>query len=105
MQDPQDPTSCVVLFGNRQEEDILCRAELDAFEASDKIKCTIVHTLSKAPDTWAGRRGRIGEALLKEFAAPDDESMVLICGPEAMENSAKTILLAQGWKESNLHFF
>ncbi|KAH1982306.1 hypothetical protein KXW88_004801 [Aspergillus fumigatus] len=105
MQDPQDPTSCVVLFGNRQEEDILCRAELDAFEASDKNKCKIVHTLSKAPDTWAGRRGRIGEALLKEFAVPDDESMVLICGPEAMENSAKTILLAQGWKESNLHFF
>ncbi|EAW07550.1 nitrate reductase NiaD [Aspergillus clavatus NRRL 1] len=105
MQDQQDPTSCVVLDGNRQEEDILCRSELDQFEASNKERCTIIHTLTKAPETWAGNRGRIAEALLREYASPDEESMVLICGPEPMEKSAKTILLAQGWEESNLHFF
>ncbi|OJJ73638.1 hypothetical protein ASPBRDRAFT_121454 [Aspergillus brasiliensis CBS 101740] len=105
MQDKQDPTSCVVLDGNRQEEDILCRAELDTYEALDSKKCKVVHTLTKAPDSWTGRRGRISEDLLKEYAIPDGKSMVLICGPEAMEKSARKILLEQGWAESDLHFF
>lgn len=105
MQDTADPTGCVVLDGNRQEEDILCRNELDAFEALDGQKCQIIHTLSKASDAWSGRRGRISEELLREYAPPDDESMVLICGPGPMEKSAKQILLAMGWAESSLHFF
>ncbi|OJJ80944.1 nitrate reductase NiaD [Aspergillus glaucus CBS 516.65] len=105
MQDTSDPTSCVVLDGNRQEEDILCRDELDAFEVVDGEKCQIVHTLSKASDGWSGRRGRISEELLREYAPADSESMVLICGPGAMEKSAKEILLGLGWDESSLHFF
>lgn len=105
IQDKQDPTSCVVLDGNRQEEDILCRDELDAYEALDSKKCKVVHTLTKAPDSWTGRRGRISEDLLKQYAIPDGKSMVLICGPEAMEKSARKILLEQGWAESDLHFF
>ncbi|CAI7673980.1 unnamed protein product [Penicillium manginii] len=105
MQDAQDPTTCVVLDGNRLEEDILCRSELDAYVAEDKVKCTVVHTLSKASESWKGRRGRISEDLLKEFATPEDASMVLLCGPEALEKSAKKLLLAQGWSESDLHFF
>lgn len=105
MQDPQDPTTCVVLDGNRLEEDILCRTELDAYVTADSAKCTVVHTLTKGPQNWKGRRGRIDEDLIREYAAPEDDSMVIICGPEAMEKSARSILLAQGWAESNLHFF
>jgi nitrate reductase (NAD(P)H) len=105
IENPNDPTTCVVLDGNRQEEDILCRDELDAFVSLDDRKCTVVHTLTKPLDSWTGRRGRISEELLKEFVPADDESMVLVCGPEPMEKSARRILLAQGWAESNLHFF
>lgn len=105
MQDPQDPTTCVVLDGNRQEEDILCRTELDAYVAADSQRCTVVHTLTKAPESWNGRRGRIGKELLEKYAAPENDSMVILCGPEAMEKSARSILLAQDWAESDLHFF
>ncbi|KAJ5204529.1 uncharacterized protein N7498_005408 [Penicillium cinerascens] len=105
MQDPQDPTTCVVLDGNRLEEDILCRAELDAYVAAGSRKCTLVHTLTKGSENWKGRRGRISEELLQEYASPEDESMAILCGPEAMEKSAKKILLDHGWAESDLHFF
>lgn len=105
MQDPQDPTTCVVLDGNRLEEDILCRAELDAYIAAESRKCTLVHTLTKGSEDWKGRRGRISEQLLQEYAPPEDESMAILCGPEAMEKSAKKILLDNGWAESDLHFF
>jgi nitrate reductase (NAD(P)H) len=105
MQDPHDPTTCVVLDGNRLEEDILCRAELDAYVALNSRKCTLVHTLTKGSEDWKGRRGRISEELLMEYASPEEESMAILCGPEAMERSAQKILLDQGWKESDLHFF
>jgi nitrate reductase (NAD(P)H) len=105
MEDSQDPTKCVVLDGNRLEEDILCRSELDEYVKTDSEKCTVVHTLTKGPENWTGRRGRISEELIKEFAPPEEESMVILCGPGAMEQSAKKVLLAQGWAESDLHFF
>ncbi|KAL3480296.1 hypothetical protein BJX99DRAFT_27108 [Aspergillus californicus] len=108
MQDKTDTTKCVLLNGNRQEEDILCRTELNAFEAMDKSKqkCHIVHTLTKGPEGWKGRRGRIDEDLVKEYAGkPSDETMVLVCGPEAMEKASKKILLGLGWTEGNLHYF
>lgn len=104
MEDSQDPTKCVVLDGNRLEEDILCRSELDEYVKTDS-ECTVVHTLTKGPENWTGRRGRISEELIKEFAPPEEESMVILCGPGAMEQSAKKVLLAQGWAESDLHFF
>ncbi|KAL2853318.1 hypothetical protein BJY01DRAFT_259098 [Aspergillus pseudoustus] len=108
MQNEQDPTRCVLLDGNRQEEDILCRAELDALENQDKKgeKCSIVHTLTKGPENWTGRRGRIDEELIKQYAGtPNDQTMILVCGPEAMEKASKEILLSLGWMESNLHYF
>lgn len=105
MQNPQDPTSCIVLDGNRLEEDILCRSELDSYVVSNNQKCGVVHTLTKPSHNWTGRRGRISEELLAEFAAPEEESMVLLCGPGPLEKSARNILLSQGWAESDLHFF
>lgn len=105
MEDSQDPTKCVVLDGNRLEEDILCRSELDKYVETDSEKCTVVHTLTKGSETWTGRRGRISEGLVKEFAPAEESSIVILCGPGAMEQSAKKVLLAQGWAESDLHFF
>lgn len=105
MQDTADPTACVVLDGNRQEEDILCRSELDAYVMADKQKCQVIHTLSNPHDGWTGLRGRISEDVLREYVPPEEASMVLICGPGPMEKSAREILLAMGWAESSLHTF
>lgn len=105
MQDSSDPTRCVVLDGNRLEEDILCRDELETYTAQDSEKCTVVHTLTKCSANWKGRQGRISAQLIHEWASPEESSMVLICGPQAMEQSAKDILLTQGWAESDLHIF
>ncbi|KAI2790975.1 Nitrate reductase [NADPH] [Penicillium oxalicum] len=105
MQDSSDPTRCVVLDGNRLEEDILCRDELDTYTAQDSEKCTVVHTLTKCSANWKGRQGRISAQLIHEWASPEESSMVLICGPQAMEQSAKDILLTQGWAESDIHIF
>ncbi|KIN02456.1 hypothetical protein OIDMADRAFT_102614 [Oidiodendron maius Zn] len=105
MQDPQDKTTCVILDGNKSEEDILCKEELDALAATSGSKCSIIHTLSNASSSWTGLRGRISASHLKKYASPKDGSLALICGPEAMEKSVGQTLLELGWDKSDIVFF
>lgn len=109
--DSEDGTRCVVLDGNRHEEDILCRDTLDtiAREHADTGKVRVVHTLSKPGDGWAGRRGRVDEELIRtETAATPagDSHLWLVCGPEALETQVRRILTGpMGVAERDLVFF
>ncbi|OJD15870.1 hypothetical protein AJ78_03923 [Emergomyces pasteurianus Ep9510] len=110
MEDAEDHTSCVVLDGNRTEDDILCRTELDEFVAQNpEGRCLIVHTLTQPSENWPGRKGRISEDLLWEYVPVDGtrdaKSMVLVCGPESLEAAVRNTLLRMGWAESDLIFF
>jgi nitrate reductase (NAD(P)H) len=105
MQDREDCTHCVVLNGNRLVEDILCRDDLDRLAMSNEDKCKLLYTLSQAPEDWQGLRGRIAAPLLKEHASKHDDSLVLICGPEALEKSCHVALNNLGWDDNDILFF
>ena len=109
MTDPEDKTKCLVLDGNRVEQDILCRTDLDAMSSANQDKCKLVYTLSNGGDDWMGLRGRMDAPFFDRELGPCQcgagEEMVLICGPEAMEKSVKAIMLNLGWKEDDLLFF
>lgn len=108
--DLNDPTPCVVLDSNRQEEDILCRSELDKLVEKRHDRFKVLHTLTQPPASWTGQRGRISQPMLKEYCAVPgggggESSMVLICGPRPFEAFVHGVLLEQGWQESDLVFF
>lgn len=105
MQDKEDITHCVVLNGNRLVEDILCREDLDKFALDNASRCKLLYTLTQAPEDWSGLRGRIAAPLLAEHASRRDDSMVLICGPEALEKSCHKILKDLGWEDKDILFF
>ena len=108
MKDREDPTHCVVLDGNRVEEDILCKAELDAMAVVNKHKCNLIYTLSRPQASWSGRKGRVDKALVEKEVGPppaDHGSLVLICGPESMEKTAHHIFTELGWADEDLLFF
>jgi len=42
MKDEEDETKCVVFNGNRKEEDILCREDLDQFSMQSSEKCKMM---------------------------------------------------------------
>jgi nitrate reductase (NAD(P)H) len=109
MKDADDPTQCLVLNGNRIEQDILCRQELDQMLVGNENKYRLLNTLSKPAATWTSLRGRIDEGFLqREVGAcknTNGEDMVLICGPEAMEKSVQSILKDMGWKDQDILFF
>lgn len=105
MQDKDDPTICTVLNGNRLENDILCREDLDRFAKDNKERCKLLYTLTQATAEWTGLRGQIAESLLGEHVSLQEDSMVLICGPEALEKSVHDLLNKQGWEDKDLLFF
>lgn len=112
MKDAEDETFCTVLDGNRAEEDILCKAELDAFVEGDPEgrRCRIVHTLSRPGPAWKGGKGRLDRALFECEVGPPrreagGEEMVLVCGPEPLEKSVRENFGEMGWKAEDLLFF
>ncbi|KAF7529411.1 hypothetical protein G7054_g9893 [Neopestalotiopsis clavispora] len=109
MRDPEDATQCLVLNGNRVEEDILCREEIDAMVVGNDHKCRLLYSLSKPGPTWAGLKGRMSKELFEAEVGPppssEGEQLVLICGPEALEKSVHSTLTGMGWKEEDLLFF
>jgi nitrate reductase (NAD(P)H) len=105
MQDKSDATHCTVLNGNRLEEDILCRKDLDTFQKENPERLNMLYTLTKGPEEWAGLRGRIGKELLGEYCKREEGSLVLICGPEALEKSTHKVLNEMGWGDEDLMFF
>ncbi|KAA8894892.1 nitrate reductase [Sphaerosporella brunnea] len=103
MEDPQDPTTCFVLDGNRQEADILCREELDELHKANPSKMQLVHTLTAPTHSWTGRTGRIDKGLVEEAAKGTD--LWLVCGPPGMEKSVREILTGMGVQAENMVFF
>jgi nitrate reductase (NAD(P)H) len=78
---------------------------LDALSNGNDHKCKVLHTLTKANDDWKGLRGRITGKLVEEHCIKSKDTLVLICGPEALEKSMHTALLEQGWEDDQLLFF
>ncbi|KAK6948495.1 hypothetical protein Daesc_010262 [Daldinia eschscholtzii] len=107
--DREDPTTCLVIDGNRVEQDILCKADIDGMVADNKSKCRLLYTLSRPEPSWAGLKGRINKELLeKEIGtcrSTNGEDLVLVCGPEPLEESVHSILKELCWKDENILFF
>lgn len=113
-----DGTECVLLDGNRTQEDILCGDELGALVSKEDLRengekgkgrFKLIHTLTKPNDSWTGLKGRVGKELLeKEIGKKREgstEEMVLVCGPEALETAVRKELTGLGWGDDDLLFF
>jgi len=105
MRDKSDPTTCTVLNGNRLVEDILCREDLDALLKGNEDRGEVIYTLTKAPQQWEGLRGRINAELVQKHCPRHEDTMVLVCGPEALEKSIHVALKDQGWTDDLILFF
>ena len=71
-----------LLFGSRDEANILFKKELDEI-AAQCPKFKVVHVLSEA-ETEGYEHGFITAELIKKYAPADGEYSVYLCGPEGM---------------------
>ena len=83
-----EPASRVTLLtGNRNEDEIVFRARLDALAAEFQPRLVVRHALDVAPPGWHGLHGRLDGAQVVgalDLAAAD---AFYVCGPEPMMQS------------------
>jgi ring-1,2-phenylacetyl-CoA epoxidase subunit PaaE len=119
----KEPMSYVfLLYGNRNEEEIIFKNEFDRLEKRYAGQLQIEYILSqpkrekpkglgglfsKGKTTWEGKTGRIDAGVLKGFLAENPprhkQSEFFICGPGNMIETAEKALLAQGFDKKNIH--
>lgn len=105
MNDAGDETKCTLLNGNRTAEDILCRENIDALIKGSEERAKVVYTLTQATEVWEGLKGRIDADLISRYCKRDESTLILVCGPDALEKSVATALREQGWLDEQILFF
>ena len=106
-----------LIYGNRQESDILIRDELDHISRCMNGKLHIWYVLSsdQLGADWRMGRGHIDLECLQQHLPPPPsvqigtdlgDTLALVCGPPAMEASVSAGLQKLGWSvEQNIVFF
>lgn len=119
----EEPQSTVhLLYGNRTEEGIMFRAQLDQLLRRYDGQFTVEHVLSKPKRdkpsgiaglfskgtlSWQGKTGRIGVELLASFLEENPvrgrEAAYFICGPGNLIDMAESALLGRGVPAAQIH--
>jgi cytochrome-b5 reductase len=85
-----DTTEVTLIFGNREQQDILGGSLLEAWAAAAGGRLKVVHILSQAQGdkTWSGLRGHVNKQVLQQHAAPSAaDTLIMVCGPPPMYNA------------------
>lgn len=91
-----DARPTTLVYGNRVEQQIVCREELDTLAREHGTR--VVHVLSEPPKGWTGETGLVDAALIARlFAAPETRRwLFVLCGPPAMMETVEDALIAMG---------
>jgi len=93
---PGDTRKVTLLYGSKAPEDILLKAELDAWAQAHPDRLKIVHVLGNGPDdpppagwadtaTYTTETGWIDAAKIVKYAhPPSDDTLLMVCGLPAM---------------------
>ncbi|MEM3365205.1 MAG: FAD-dependent oxidoreductase [Candidatus Methanomethyliaceae archaeon] len=76
-------SNIILLYGNRSEDNIPFFEDLDRL-AKDNSNLRIVHTLSRAGDSWKGRRGHVDSEMIKEHIQDYQERVFYVSGPPGL---------------------
>lgn len=112
-----DTTKVSIIFGNKTEDDILCRELLDKWSRASAGRLRVIHVLSESASdgTWQGLTGFITRDIIeKNSAAGSDDTLVMVCGPPPMykalcgprdEKEVTGILKDMGFSEEQVFKF
>ena len=85
-----EAATVTLLYSNRNQDDIIARSTLQAWQAGSRGRLSVVHTLTREPpqSSWSGHRGRVGrEMIAQHFPPPSSSVLVFVCGTDSMYES------------------
>jgi len=84
-EDPNDNTTCSLIFANQTEKDILLREELEEVKKNHPDKVKLWFTLDKPPQDWRYSSGFVTSDMIKDhLPAPSTDVLIVLCGPPPM---------------------
>ncbi|MDU8927508.1 ferredoxin reductase family protein [Alisedimentitalea sp. MJ-SS2] len=97
-----DPRPTTLLYGNRREDQIVYRDELDNLARDHGTR--VVHALYEPPEGWDGHHGMCDAALIRqEFDQPEMRHwLYVLCGPPVMMDIAEETLIEMGVPAGNI---
>jgi ferredoxin-NADP reductase len=98
--DKKLPTSIIMLYSNKTEDEIVFRDELEAMQKSD-ANIVIKNVLTREPD-WKGLKGHIDSDMIKSQIPDYKERVFYICGPPSMNAALKKALEGLNLREDQI---
>jgi ferredoxin-NADP reductase len=95
-------TKVTLLYGNRTENDIAFRKELEAMQKQNK-NLKVVFTLNEAYSGWKGATGFITADMIKKEIPDYKETVFYTCGPPAMVEIMEKLIESLGLPETQLN--
>ena len=88
-------TKVTMINSNKMQDDIVFWDELEKMERENK-NLKVLHTLTRAGDTWQGCRERVCESMITREIPDYKEFVFYLCGPPVMLDSMVSILDSLG---------
>jgi predicted ferric reductase len=102
MADRDDPRPALLVYANRDWEEVAYREELDRL--AQEMNLTVVHVVERPPQDWAGESGYVTADVLSRHLPPRYRRFqFFICGPDPMMDAAETALAALGVPAERIH--
>jgi ferredoxin-NADP reductase len=84
-------TKITLLYGNRSEQDIVFRKELEEMRERNR-NLKVIFTLDEPGENWKGYKGRITVDMIKKEIPDYLETVFFTCGPPAMVEAMKRLV-------------
>lgn len=89
----KDKTKMSLIFANQTEQDILLREELDEVARKYPDKFKVWYTLDRPGENWKYSTGFVDKTMIQDHLfKPDNETLILFCGPPMMVKFVNTQL-------------
>lgn len=97
-----DKTEIALLFANQTEKDILLRDEIEEVAQKYPNQFKFWYTLDRPDEGWKYSGGFVSKDMIKEHLhEPNDDTLILLCGPPPMTKFINTLLDELEWPEDN----
>jgi len=102
---PEDDTELFLLYGNYNEDDILCRDELSYYSLT-RSNISVYISLVNPPGKWSMGTGFVSEEMIKKaLPAPANDIIILLCGPPPMIKANIAMLKNMGYADHMIFSF
>jgi predicted ferric reductase len=91
-----------LIWGNKTEDDIVFREELDKM-AAEMTSWKIIHVMSKQ-ENWQGEKGYVDAEKLEKYVDNLQDSEFFLCGPPVMMLSVEKELKNLGVSKNKIHY-